>query len=74
MGSDPLTTPDLLDILQEIYRHPKRLQSNFIRDHAYEVGRLASLGLITTRYLDAFGHHWRVTFTGLRVIELGEIE
>lgn len=71
MGSNPL---DLMDILREIYRHPRRLQSDFVRDHPYEVARLASLGLITTRLMNDFGHHWRVTFTGLRVIELGEIE
>ena len=64
----------LMAVLASIHRYPKKLQSNFARDHAYEVARLASLGLITTREGDGFGHSWRCTYKGLRVLELGEPE
>lgn len=68
----------LLDVLTEIHKSPRRLQSNFARDHCVMVARLASCGLITTRFTSQgatfFGHSWRVTYPGLRVIELGEQE
>ena len=64
----------LMGVLASIHRFPKKLQSNFARVHAYEVGRLASLGLITTREGEGYGHSWRVTYKGLRVLELGEPE
>ena len=71
MGPDPLT---LIDVLASIHKKPRRLQSNFVRDNAYEVARLASLGLITTHFQGAYGHDWRCTYKGLRVLEIGNIE
>ena len=74
MGPDPLT---FLDVLKVIHTSPQRLQSNFIREHSQIVGRLASCGLITTEIpltRGMFGHHWRLTLKGLRVVELGEDE
>lgn len=62
----------LIDVLSEIYRTPKSLQSNYARTHAYSFGRLASLGLITTAIKQTFGNFWRVTHKGLRVLEIGE--
>ena len=68
----------LIEVLRDIHLAPKRLQSNFVRDNAQVVARLASCGLITTRFniddLTFYGHHWRVTYSGLRVLELGEQE
>lgn len=72
MGSNPL-----IEVLQEIYRHPKRLQSNFCREQAHTVGRLASAGLISTEIpanSGMFGYHWRVTLNGLRVLELTGVD
>lgn len=66
----------LIDVLREIHLAPKRLQSNYVRDHAQLVARLASTGLITTRFdidgLTFFGVAWRVTYSGLRVLELSD--
>ena len=68
----------LIEVLQEIYRHPKRLQSNFSRENSQVIARLASTALISTEIPASsgqFGYHWRVTVKGLRVIELiGEDE
>lgn len=64
----------LMIVLRDIHDKPRRLQSDFCRTYAYEVARLASLGLITTRLLDVYGHHWRCTFKGLRLLELGDPE
>lgn len=76
MGANPLGGPAaLIDVLREIYSHPKRLQSNFARDHAHAIARLASCGLISTELPPAsgmYGYHWRVTMKGLRVLELTE--
>ena len=62
----------LINVLQEIHTVPKALQSDFCRDNARSVARLASLGLITSAIKGSFGNHWRCTFKGLRVLELGE--
>lgn len=71
MGRDPLT---VLDVLRGIHGFPKRLQSNYVRDNSQIVARLASTGLITTAVTtaegDTYGMFWRVTFKGLRVLEL----
>lgn len=67
-------THTLIDILQGIYQQPRKLQSNYCRDYPMQVARLASLGLITTRIGDSFGNLWRITYKGLRVVELGETE
>ena len=67
-------TDTLIDTLGAIYASPPALQSNFVRDNTRGVARLASLGLITTAIGDSFGNHWRVTYRGLRVLELGENE
>lgn len=64
----------LMQVLRDINTYPKRLQSNFCRVHAYEIGRLASTGLVTTANGAAFGYEWRCTYRGLRVLELGEKE
>ena len=60
-------------VLKEIYRHPKKLQSNFCRELSWAVARLASSGLITTEIPSqsgTFENHWRVTLKGLRVLDL----
>lgn len=62
----------LIDVLSEIHGYPKSLQSNFVREHSHNVARLASLGLITTAIGGTYGNHWRCTFKGLRVLELGD--
>lgn len=64
----------LIDTLSAIHESPKSLQSNFCRIHAQEVARLASLGLITTALKGSYGTKWRLTFKGLRVLELGNEE
>lgn len=73
MGANPL-----IEVLREVHLAPKRLQSNYARDHAQVMARLASCGLITTRFTangeTFFGQSWRVTYSGLRVLELGEQE
>lgn len=66
MGADALTP---LDALAAIQTQPKKLQSNFCRDNAVAVARLASLGLITTRIGDLFGNEWRPTWKGLKVLD-----
>ena len=68
MGND-----SLIDIMLSIFIHPKSLQSNFSREHAYSVARLASLGLISTGYPlptggISYGHHWRLTHKGLKIL------
>jgi hypothetical protein len=64
----------LILLLVEIYASPKKLQSNFVRDNSYGVARLASLGLISTAINGTFGHHWRVTYKGLRLLDYGDDE
>jgi hypothetical protein len=61
----------LIDILAAIHESPQSLQSNFCRTHSHSVARLASLGLITTAIKGTYGSKWRLTFKGLRVLELG---
>lgn len=63
--------------LAAVNEFPKRLQSNFVRDNAWEIARLASCGLITTAITlncgeAVYGHFWRCTWKGLRVLELGD--
>lgn len=69
MGRDTL-----INTLRGIYDRPKALQSNFSRDNAHWVGRLASLGLITTSINGSFGNYWRITYKGLRVLDYGDDE
>lgn len=64
MGRD-----SLIEVLAACYAAPKKLQSNYVRDNAYAVARLASLNLLTTRIDDAFGDAWRVTAEGLALVE-----
>lgn len=64
----------LIDVLGAIHEAPRSLQSNFCRTHAHSVARLASLGLITTAIKGTYGSKWRLTFKGLRVLELGTDE
>lgn len=59
----------LIDVLAACYAHPKKLQSNYSRDNAYAVARLASLGHITTRIGDSFGDSWRPTSQGVALLE-----
>lgn len=58
---------DLLkEVLLETFKNPPKLQSDFAREFAQEVGALASLGLIST--LEGpreFGRKWRITGIGL---------
>jgi hypothetical protein len=61
-----------LDVLSTVNERPRRLQSNFCRDNAVTVGRLASLGLITTRIGSLFGNEWRCTWKGLKVLDAME--
>lgn len=74
MGTNPL-----IDVLKKVYEKPRSLQSDFIRDNSQVVARLASCGLITTRIpmpggLGAFSHQWRLTYKGIRVLEMAEPE
>lgn len=61
----------LIEILTEVYKFPKFLQSNYVRKHSNSFGRLASLGLITTAIDHSYGNVWRVSHKGLRVLHLG---
>jgi hypothetical protein len=61
----------LIDVLEEIFIQPKKLQSNYVRLYAYEVARLASLGLITTAYKKTYGDVWRCNHKGLLVLAKG---
>lgn len=65
----------LMDVLREIHRFPKALQSNFIRESTHAVAALASRGLITTTVPLASGgtvdsHNWRITDLGLVHLEM----
>lgn len=59
----------LIDVLAACYANPRKLQSNYARDNAYAVARLASLQLITTRIGDSFGDTWRPTAAGVALLE-----
>ena len=63
----------LIDNLQETFKSPKALQSNYVRDNANAFARLACLGLISTAFKGTYGNHWRITHKGLRVLSLGNI-
>lgn len=58
---------DLLkEVLQEAFKNPFKLQSDFAREFSQEVGALASMGFIST--LEGpreYGRKWRVTGIGL---------
>lgn len=69
-----MVTDPLIDSLLRIYEKPKTLQSDFCRENSHWVGRLASLGFITTALDGFFGNHWRVTLTGLRFLDQYEGE
>ena len=69
-----MVTDPLIDSLLRIYEKPKALQSCFCRENSHWVGRLASLGFITTALDGFFGNHWRVTLTGLRFLDQYEGE
>ena len=57
-------------VLQAINRSPLYLQSNLARSNAHAIGKLASLGLITTHLGKGnYGNQWRITRKGLK--ELG---
>jgi hypothetical protein len=66
-------TDTLIDVMLEVFITPKSLQSNYVRDHSYEMARLASIGLVSTGYPTpsgevVYGHHWRLTHKGLRLL------
>ena len=65
---------NLMEVLGQIYFYPKKLQSNFCREHSWAIARLASLGLITTKLPQHYGHSWRMTAKGLIVIEMGDLD
>jgi len=57
-------------VLHRAYIQPFSLQSDYAREHAFEVAELASRGLITTQvWADQYGKHWRVTQAGLALLE-----
>jgi hypothetical protein len=63
----------LIDVMLEVFITPKALQSNYVREHSYEMARLACIGLISTSYPLpsgelAYGYHWRLTHKGLRLL------
>lgn len=64
----------LIEALEEVYRDPLALQSNYVRDNSHDIARLASTGLITVAFtvngLTFFGNKWRVTEKGLGVLRV----
>lgn len=54
-----------VDVLLHLRKHPKMIQSNYVRDKAQAVAMLASCGLITTFDGVQFGKHWMVTEKGI---------
>lgn len=55
----------ILAVLFHLRKHPKMIQSNYVRDNAQEVAMLASTGMITTFTGDTFGKQWLVTAAGI---------
>lgn len=53
-------------VLLEAFLAPFKIQSDFAREHAQEVGALACMGLISTQEgPQQYGRKWRITGTGL---------
>lgn len=60
-----------IQVLHRAYMQPFSLQSDYAREHAFEVGELASRGLITTQlWTGQYGKHWRVSRAGLALLEM----
>lgn len=56
---------ETLEALHTIYLAPRTVQSDFAREHAQDIGALASQGLITTKEArNVYGRLWRITPPG----------
>lgn len=61
------------DVLTRAYLEPFALQSDFARENAYLIARLASEGLITTKTPSGVhGRRWLITLPGLALLQVLE--
>lgn len=61
---------DILPVLRRAWEAPFTTRSDFARAHADHVALAACLGLVTVRNdLTDWGRVWRITSTGLSILE-----
>jgi hypothetical protein len=66
------TSSTMMLVLREARSRNFKTQSNFAREFAQEVGALASMGFITTTDAPGvYGNTWRITGTGLEILQKG---
>ena len=66
---------DTLMVLQRAYFQPFSIQSNYARTKAREIAELSSRGLLTTKVgSDAYARSWRVSPSGLGLLEFAQGE